>query len=106
MIDVKIVKDKGYRLSHYRWFNIEVNGTRVGKIRVSVSGKKLYIYSIKICSPFQRMGFASKVIDLFKQNYNVIVADRVYNTAKEFWEKIGFECSVDGNYIWKKSKDK
>ena len=41
-------------------------------------------------------------LDLFKETAREIIADRVRDTAKGFWEKMGFFDIGDGNYIWRK----
>jgi len=102
-VEVKVVQDKSFdKTSDYSWININVNNTRVGKARIFCLGKNLRIHSIVIFPEFERNGYAESVINLFKEQYEVIVADRVRNTAKGFWEKMDFIGDNSGNCIWKK----
>jgi len=100
---IKIIKDKSfYKTSNYSWINFEVDNRRIGKARIYGLIKLLRVYSITIFPEFERNGYAQSVIDLFKEHYEVILADRVRNTAKGFWEKMGFVTDNSGNYIWRK----
>ena len=100
--EVEMEEDKGFdKTSDYTWVNIEVNDIRIGKVRVCVSGKRLTINSITIFPEFERNGYARKVIHSFREHYEEIIADRVRNTAKGFWEKMGFDSDNNGNYVWK-----
>lgn len=101
--NIKINKDNSYsKISRYNWVNIEVENSRVGKARIFVSEGKLIINSINIFPEFERNGYARSVIDFFKNGHNEIVADRVRDTAKGFWDKMGFIRNNDGNYFWRK----
>ena len=86
------------RISHYDWVNIEVDGTRVGKMRVKACDRTLTIYSIAIFPGFQGRGYARKVIRTLQ-----VIADRVRETARGFWQKMGFEVDGKGNSIWRAS---
>jgi len=86
--------------SDYSWINIEANNRRIGKAMIYSLGKCLRIHSIEIFPEFERNGYAESVINLFKEQYEVIVADKVRNTAKGFWEKMDFVGDNSGNYIW------
>ena len=101
-VEVKVIEDKSFdKTSGYSWINIEADNTRIGKARVCGLRKSLRIHSIVIFPEFERNGYAESVINLFKEQYEVIVADRVRNTAKGFWEKMDFVGDNSGNYIWK-----
>jgi hypothetical protein len=39
---------------------------------------------------------------MLKARYNVLVADRVRFTARDFWEKMGFKEGPDGNWEYHK----
>jgi ribosomal protein S18 acetylase RimI-like enzyme len=90
--------------SDYDWININLNGKRVGKIRCIINRKKLTICSINIFPEFERKGYAKKIIDLFKKQYNLIIADKVRHEAIKFWEKMGFTDPGDRNFIFKKTR--
>ena len=101
--ELKIDIDKRFnKESNYNWINIEYGATRVGKARISQSGETLVINSINIFPEFERNGYAQRVIDFFKDDYEEIVADRVRAGARLFWKKMNFNEQPDGNYIWSK----
>jgi len=100
---LRMQKDEAFSTgSGYRWINVEIDGTRVGKARIRVSGRMLVINSINIFPEFQNRGYGRKVIDAFKHTYRRITADRVRNTARGFWKKMGFVRRPNGNYVWEK----
>jgi ribosomal protein S18 acetylase RimI-like enzyme len=88
--------------SVYSWLNIDRKGIRVGKVRGSVDADVLTIYSITIFPEFEGKNYGRKTIEIFKEHYNTIVADRVRPTATGFWEKMGFLNNGDGSYIFRK----
>jgi len=103
--DLRIEQDRSFAgISNYRWVNIEIHGTRVGKARVRGSGERLVINSITIFPELEGKGFGRKVINIFKRSYKEIVADRVRDSAKRFWEKMGFRDDKNGNHVWKYGK--
>jgi chemotaxis protein methyltransferase CheR len=102
-IDVRIKRDRAFeRVSRYTWFNIEAGGDRVGKARVSASGKQLTIYSMTIYPDYEGSGYGQRAIDLFKEQYPKIVADRARTRARGFWERMGFQGDDRGDYTWQK----
>lgn len=103
---IAIVKDNCVaKKSNFLWINFECSDRRIGKARVYFSGRTLIINSIIIFPEFERNGYARKVIQLFKNHYEVIIADRVRFSAQQFWEKMGFVFDNCGNYFWKKGKE-
>ena len=87
-------------IGDYDWFDIEYLGVQVGKSRCRIEADRLTIFSIMVYPEFEGRGFASSVIDYFKQEHDVIVADRVRPSAREFWARLDFVPeSVDG-YVW------
>ncbi|SFM61166.1 GNAT family protein [Methanolobus profundi] len=86
--------------SEHRWLNIDRNGIRVGKVRGKVNGNILVIHSITIFPEFERRKYGRKTIEVFKESFNVIVADRVRPTAVGFWQKMGFFDNGDGSFIF------
>lgn len=102
--EIIIKKDSGFdKTSSFTWINIDSYNRRIGKARIFSIGKSLRINLIIIFPEYERNGNAQSVINLFKEHYNVILADKVRNTAKGFWEKMGFVGDNSGNYIWRKS---
>ena len=100
---ITIEKDRGFaKTSDYCWVNIVVDGARVGKARVSPGATRVIICSIIIFPEFRQNGYARGFIDAIQQNYNEAIADRVRNTAVDFWVKMGFSPDNKGNYVWKR----
>jgi len=90
--------------SKYDWLNIDCGGTRVGKVRGLIKGETLTIHSINIFPEFAGRGFGRRTIDMFKQSFNTIIADRVRYKAIGFWEKLGFVADGSGGYVWRKKQ--
>ena len=86
--------------SGYDWMNIDHGDTRVGKVRGHIDGKSVTICSINIFPEFERHGYAKATIDLFKEHFDTIIADRVRFTAIGFWEKMGFVDQQDGTFVY------
>ena len=102
-VEIKLIKDNSFdNTSDYSWINIEADDRRIGKTRIYGLRKSLRIHSIMIFPEFERNGYAESVINLFKEQYEVIVAEKVRNTARGFWEKMDFVSDNSGNYIWKR----
>lgn len=91
--------------SDFYWMNIDYGDTRVGKLRGLIDHKNLIIHSINIFPEFEGQGYARETIEMFKRDFDTIVADRVRYTAVEFWQKMGFEDKKNGNYVWRKERD-
>jgi hypothetical protein len=92
-------------LGEYDWFDIEHAGTQVGRSRCRIEPDRLTVFSIMIYPEHEKHGYARTVIEHFKHQYGVIVADRVRYTARDFWAKVGFLPDLDGNYIWHRSAE-
>lgn len=90
------------KTSDYLWMNVELGGGRIGKMRVSVFEDTLVVNSINIYPEFERNGYARKVMDSFKEQYEEITADRVRSSAVGFWKKMHFSDDGDGNFSWKR----
>ncbi len=88
--------------SDFDWMNIDRGDVRVGKMRGLISGRELIIYSINIFPEFEGHGYAKDTIEMFKAHFDTIIADRVRYTAIGFWERMGFDSSNNGNYVWKR----
>jgi len=88
------------QLSDYDWMNIDLGATRVGKVRGCVEDKSVTICSINIFPEFERHGYAKATIEMFKEHFDTIIADRVRYTAVGFWDKMGFSDTGDGNWVF------
>lgn len=86
--------------SSYCWVNIELGDTRAGKARIKRNYSRLMIKNITIFPEFQKRGLARQTVDLFKETAREIIADRVRDTARGFWEHMGFSDTGNGNYRW------
>jgi len=86
--------------SSYCWVNIELGSARVGKVRIKRVYRRLIIKNINIFQEFERQDYARQTVDLFKETAIEIIADRVRDTAKGFWEKMEFSDMGNGNYRW------
>lgn len=89
-------------LAGYDRIDIDLPAARVGNVRCKFMGEKVVVYSIQIYPEFQRNGYARATIDMLKQRYAVIVADRVRYTARDFWQKMRFKELPDGNWEYRK----
>jgi GNAT superfamily N-acetyltransferase len=84
-------------LDGYDRIDIDLPDVRVGNIRCRFMGEKVVIYSIQVFPEFQGNDYGTAAIDLLKSRFQVIVADRVRFTAREFWEKMGFKKLPNGD---------
>jgi ribosomal protein S18 acetylase RimI-like enzyme len=89
-------------IGDYEWYDIELDGTQVGKSRCRSGSGRLTIYSIMIYPEYQRRGFARAVIDHLKSDYPLIIADRVRFTARDFWTRMGFAEDAEGLFVWRR----
>jgi hypothetical protein len=89
-------------LAGYDRIDIDLPDVRVGNVRCRFMGEKVIVYSIQVFPEYQGNDFATATIDMLKQRYEVIVADRVRFTAREFWEKMGFSALADGNWEYRR----
>ena len=90
--------------SDYRWMNIDRHDIRVGKVRGKVKDNVLIIYSINIFPEFEGKSYGRKTIEVFKEQFSTIIADRVRPTAIGFWEKMGFSNNGDGSFIFRNKR--
>ncbi len=89
-------------LAGYDRIDIDLPEARVGNVRCKFMGEKVVVYSIQIYPEFQRHGYARATIDMLKQRYSFIVADRVRFTARDFWQSMKFTELPDGNWEFRK----
>ena len=80
------------------WLNLDRGQERLAKMRFSISGNEMTIYSIMVFPQYRGDGLGKTIIDMLKTNYRAIYADRVRYTARIFWEKMGFSKVGDGRY--------
>lgn len=85
--------------SEYDWASISVEKQRVGKIRCSIADNTLTICSINVFPELGGRGYARQSIQVLKQSFDTIIADRVRFTAIGFWERMGFVEREDGTWI-------
>lgn len=90
--------------SVFDWLNIDCGTARVGKARGLISGKTLIICSINIFPEFEGRGYAARTIEMFKESFDTIIADRVRHTANGFWVKMGFINREAGSYVYSKNR--
>ena len=90
---------RGKQKSEYDWANISVDNQRGGKLRCSISGNTLTIWSINVFPEFEGRGYARQSIEVLKHSFDTIIADRVRFTAIGFWERMGFAEREDGTWI-------
>ncbi len=98
--------DREKQKSEFDWADIDWNGQRVGKIRAHIRPDRLIIYSINVYEDFRSQGFGHRVLDYFKERYDIIEADHVRFKAIQFWEREGMyeNPAFPGNWIYIKAK--
>ncbi len=105
MDDIKILFQPVHKGDdNYQWVNVELGPARVGKARIKKLGDVITINNINIFPEYERRGFATRVIKLFKDSAAVLIAENVRATARTFWELMGFEDTKDGHYRWPKKQ--
>lgn len=85
-------------LADYDRIDIDLPEVRVGNVRCRFMGEKVVVYSIQIFPEYQGKGYGAAAIDMLKHRYQVILADRVRFTARNFWEHMGFSELPNGNW--------
>ena len=90
--------------SDFDWLNIDCGTVRVGKARGLINGKTLTICSINIFPEFEGHGYAARTIEMFKESFDVIIADRVRHTAIGFWVKMEFIDRENGSYVYRREQ--
>lgn len=90
-------------LGDYDRIDIDLPDARVGNVRCRFMGDKVILYSILVCPEFQGNDYGTAAVELLKSRFQIIVADRVRFTAREFWEKMGFKPLGDGNWEYRKA---
>ena len=90
--------------SSYDWANISFGDDRVGKARCKIDGNVITIFSINIYPEYSGKGYGREFVNYCKNIYDMIIADRVRQTAIGFWEKEGFINNNDGNWIYKQDR--
>lgn len=90
-------------LDGYDRIDIDLGHVRIGNVRCRFMCEKVIVYSIQVFPEFQGNGYGRATIDMLKERFRVLVADRVRFTAREFWEKMGFKEQPDGNWEYRSS---
>jgi len=88
-------------LDGYERIDIDLPDVRVGYVRCRFMGEKVVVHSVQVFPEFQGNDYGTATIDLLKGRFQIIVADRVRFTAREFWEKMGFKQRLDGNWEYR-----
>jgi GNAT superfamily N-acetyltransferase len=87
--------------SEYDWVNLIFNDSNVGKARCLINGYNFTVFSINIYPEHKGKGFGKAFIEVVKNKYKIITADRVRNMAIGFWENVGFvKDGESGNWIF------
>jgi len=73
----------------------EKTGLPIFSASSSISQRRFNIFP-----EFERRGFATQVLNFFKEDAREIIADRVRGTARVFWEKMDFTDMGNGDYRW------
>lgn len=89
-------------LAGYDRIDIDRADVRVGNVRCRFMGEKVIIYSIQVFPEYQGNDYATATIDMLKARFEVIVADRVRYTARDFWGKMGFVALDNGNWEYRR----
>jgi len=95
-----IQRPRSHDLGDYDWFDLEKDGTPVGKSRCRIEEGAFTVFSIMVYPEYEGNGYARAVIDHLKTLYPVIVADRVRYTARAFWTRMGFAAETIDRYVW------
>ena len=98
----QLIVTKRDSLAGYDRIDIDRPDARVGNVRCRFMGEKVIIYSIQVFPEYQGNDYATFTIDALKRDYEVIIADRVRFTARDFWEKMGFIAQPDGNWEYRR----
>lgn len=89
-------------LAGYDRIDIDLPDARVGNVRCRFMGEKVVVYSIQVFPEYQGNSYATATIDMLKERFDVILADRVRFTARKFWEKMKFVALPDGNWEYRR----
>lgn len=89
--------------SEYDWADISFCGTRVGKARCLLKKSTVIICSINIYPEWEGRGYGKEFVNYCQNHFEIIIADRVRNSARGFWEALGFSDHGDGSWIYRNS---
>lgn len=89
-------------LAGFDRIDIDLPDVRVGNVRCRFMGETVIVYSIQVFPEYQGNDYGTATIDMLKNRFRVVVADRVRFTAREFWEKMGFKERADGNWEYQR----
>lgn len=89
-------------LGDYDWYDVEKDGTQVGKARCRIEPDRFTVFSIMVYPEYEGRGYARAVVGQFQAEHAFIVADRVRYTARAFWERMGFAPETIDRYTWRR----
>ncbi len=89
----------------FDWIFFKRGHECVGTLRGVVDGNCLTIYYLLISPEFRENGYAGKVMEVLKSEFEVIISNDTYpcleGLSEDVWIQAGFERG--GNFIWKYS---
>lgn len=80
------------------WLNFDRADERVARMRFSLCGDSVVVYSIMVFQKYRGIGLGKMIVEMLKERYREVLADRVRYTARDFWSKMGFIDMQDGRY--------
>ena len=98
------------RHSQYDWADISIGNEHIGKARckqivpVGTEKSSIIICSINIYPEWEEHGYGREFVDYCKHHFEIVIADRVRQTAIGFWEAMGFFKNKDGNWIYRRKE--
>ncbi|MCF8168646.1 MAG: hypothetical protein K9K38_02545 [Rhodoferax sp.] len=98
----KFTENRRGSLVGYDRIDIDLPDARIGNIRCRLLAEKAIVYSIQVFPEYQRNGYGAAAIAMLKARYPLLIADRVRFNAREFWEKMDFKESPDGNWEYRR----
>jgi len=81
--------------------DIDFPHARIGNVRCRFEGDTVIVFSIQIFPEFQGNGYGRETVNMLKERYRFIIADRVRFTARGFWNKMGFSELPDHNWEYR-----
>ena len=102
---VLIQRPRREDLGAYDWFDLELAGTPVGKARCRIEAGQFTVFSIMVYPEYEGNGLARAVVAHLQGRYDLIIADRVRYTARDFWTKMGFTAATIDRYVWSRAPE-
>ena len=95
-------KSRSEQHSQYDWADISRENDRVGKARCKIDGTTIIVHTITIYPEWEGREYGREFIEYCKDNFQVVVADRVRYSAVGFWIKMGFIDRNDGCWVYQR----